>query len=288
MAEPRPFSFCIAGVQKAATSSLSAMLDRHRMIQAAPRKEMHLFDQEDRDWSTVRLSDYTVPAKRARHQLVGDATPLYLWWPQGLERIHRYNPEMKVIAVFRDPLERLFSQWVMVANRWPDKARDWPEFLTWLAPDGLQDRIPEGLDVHAFRMHSGVVRGYYGAQLAKALRIFGPDQVRVLEFRALLADHRAALDTITDFLGIHRYHRYPELPHAMAGHSRAAGTAPTGDDIRTLVERYRDDFAEFRELSGLEVSHWPIQRILAGELAPEELAATFARKVVAPPERPGG
>lgn len=279
----RPFSFLIAGTQKSGTSTLSVMLDKHRLIQQAPRKEMHYFDDESRDWASGDFSDYTVPAKRARHQIVGDATPLYLWWPRALERIKAYNPEMKVIALFRDPIERLFSQWIMNVNRWPDVAPDWPEFLTRFAPSGLEDQIPAGVHVGAYRMHSGIVRGYYGAQLERGFSLLGSDQFHVLEFRSFLRDYQTHLDAITEFLGIHAFRKYPDLPNAFPGKPGVVGTAPTGADITHLVDVYRQDFEKFKKLSGLDVSEWPLQRLIDGDLDPDELAAQYAKKVVATP-----
>lgn len=283
------FSFCISGTQKSGTSSLSALLDTHPHVLRAPRKEMHFFDDEGRDWATEDFADYAVTRRGRRHRIVGDATPLYLWWPQALERIHRYSPEMRHIAIFRDPIERLFSQWLMVVNRWPDHAPTWDGFLTRFAPDGLEDAIPDGAHVGAFRMHSGVVRGYYGAQLAKGYDLFGRERFHVLEFRALLRDHTAHLDALTDFLGLPRFETYPDLPHSMPGKPAQADTWPRAHDIEALVERYRADFEQFKQLSGLAVGHWPIQRILDGELEPADLAEQLAAKVVTPREpQPAG
>ncbi len=283
----RSFSFLIAGTQKSGTTSLSKLLDQHRHIQRAPLKEMHYFDNEQRDWASGDFSDFRVPPRGPLPKIVGDATPLYLWWPQALDRIRAYNPDMKFIAIFRDPIDRLFSQWQMVVNRWPELAPDWPRFLTRFAPDGLEDRIPEGVDDVEFRMESGVVRGYYGAQLERGYSMFGEDQFHVLEFGAFLKDHTTALDQITDFLELPRYPQYPPLPHFMPGRPGVPGTAPTREDIASLAERWREDFASFKTLSGLDVSHWSLQRILDGDLDPGELAAKYARKVVPPGGRPG-
>ncbi len=272
------YGFSIAGAQKSGTSSLSALLDQHPNIKPAPRKEMHYFDDEARDWASGDHPDYSV-AVLPRHQLVGDATPVYLWWPQAMQRMRDYNPDMKVIGIFRDPIERLFSHWMMVVTRWPKVARDWPTFLTKYAPDGLEQQLPQGVHIGGFRMHSGVVRGYYGAQLEQANSLFGADQVHVLEFRAFLRDHGSALDGITDFLGLDRFQEYPELPHSMRGSDRVVGTPPTGADIQGLVDRYRDDFGTFRKLSGLDCSDWPLQRLIEGDLAADELAAQYATKV---------
>jgi hypothetical protein len=272
------YSFSIAGAQKSGTSSLSELLDQHPRIRPAPRKEVHYFDDETRDWAHDDHASYHVDGRP--DQLVGDATPVYLWWPQAMQRMRAYNPDMRVIGIFRDPIERLFSHWVMVQARWPKVAHDWPRFLTKFAPDGLEDTIPDGAHIGGFRMHSGVVRGYYGAQLEQAISLFGADHVHTLEFRAFLRDHGAALDSITDFLGLPRFEVHPELPHSMRGKDRIVGTPPTGADIEALVERYRDDFATFKKLTGLDCSEWPLQRLLDGDLAPDELAAQYAAKVV--------
>ncbi|MBZ5739241.1 sulfotransferase [Nocardioides sp. GBK3QG-3] len=282
---PRPplrFGFMIAGTQKAGTSSLSKLLDRHPQIVRAPRKEMHFFDNESLDWERPDYSSYEVAPLRPRHRLVGDATPLYLWWPQALERIRAYNPDMKFIVLFRDPIERLFSQWQMVLNRWPDQAPSWSTFLTRFAPDGLEDRIPPKTNVHAYRMQSGVVRGYYGAQLERGYEMFGRERFHVVEFRHFVSDHGPVVDAITDFLGIQRYREQPALPHALPGKPAVADSAPTADDIAALAERYRDDFALFERLSGLELGAWPLRQILAGELSPADYAAKLAAKVTSP------
>lgn len=278
--EPLRFGFCISGSQKSGTSSLSALLDAHPNIQRAPRKEMHFFDDESRDWATEDFAEYAVPRRGRRRVTVGDATPLYLWWPQAMERIHRYDPGMRHVVVFRDPIERLFSQWLMVVNRWPSHAPTWSGFLTRFAPDGLEDAIPDGAHVGAYRMQSGVVRGYYGAQLERGHALFGRDRFHTVEFRALLREHGPVLDRITDFLGLPRFAAHPELPHSMAGRPAQADSFPVAADIEALVERYRDDFALFKRLSGLDVAHWPLQRLLVGDLAPGELADQLAAKVV--------
>jgi hypothetical protein len=278
----RRFTFCIPGTQKSATSTLSALLNQHDHIQRAPTKEMHYFDQEDKDWSQGDFSDFAVHPRGKRPKIVGDATPLYLWWPHALERIHAYNPDMKMIAIFRDPIDRLFSQWVMTVDRWPQHAPDWPAFLTRLAPDGLEDQIPEGLNVHTYRMQSGVVRGYYGAQLERGFSIFGKEQFHLMEFRAFLDDYTSALDRVTDFLEIPRFKTYPPMAHRMPGKSTVVGTAPTAEDMEYLVDLYREDFEKFKVLSGLDVSQWPLEQLVKGTLDPEEQAGKYAAKVEAP------
>ncbi len=274
----RPFSFCIAGSQKAGTSTLSNLLDKHRQIQRAPRKEMHYFDDEDRDWSTGDFSDYPVPAKRQRHQIVGDATPLYLWWPQALERMRAYNPDMRLIASFRDPIERLFSHWVMLRSRnlaWPD----WPDFLTEWPHTSLPDAVPDGVRTMRWRHMTGLARGFYGEQLQRGFELFGREQWLLLELRAMLGDFEQTVHRSTDFLELPRFEQVPPLKNWHAGAEQIPGTPPSADDLARLAGLYAQDLALFEELSGIDTSAWSTRLILDGDLDPGELAERFARKV---------
>src|SRR5215203_4509645 len=114
-----PVSFAIVGVQKAATSTLHTMLVRHRHIARGDAKELHFFDDERLDWSAPDYRRYAVRRTHPGQRIAGDATPSYIWWPGALGRMHRYNPDMRLIASFRDPIERAFSQWSMERHRQP-------------------------------------------------------------------------------------------------------------------------------------------------------------------------
>lgn len=108
----------IAGVQKAATTTLHALLSAHPDILSADVKELHFFDNEEIDWS---VPDYSLLHNRYPEQQNGqvaiDATPIYTFWPPSLKRIKAYNPDAKIIAQFRDPIERAWSHWRMETAR---------------------------------------------------------------------------------------------------------------------------------------------------------------------------
>ena len=222
---------------------------------------------------------------RLRHRIVGDASPSYLWWPNAMERMRDYNPEMKVIGIFRDPIERLFSQWTMIVSRWPKVARSWQEFLTRYAPDALQEQVPQGVGPLGFRMHSGVVRGFYGGQLDRAIRLFGPDQVRALEFRAFLRDHDVGPGRLTDFLDIPPV---PEPPGAAARDARQARSrcprVPPASRSPAWSSATGPTSAGSRSCPGWTCASGRSQRMIDGDLDPEELAAPYlCRKLVITP-----
>jgi hypothetical protein len=274
-----PYNFSIVGVQKSGTSTLSGTISQHRFVCRPPRKEAHFFNDEEYDWAHPDYErDYTAPRRAKVHRMVGDATPVYLFWPQALERMRAYKPDMPLIAVFRDPLVRLFSHWTMLWTRHPDWP-DWPGFLTEFRPTSLPDDIPGDVRPMRYKHLSGIARGYYGQQLERGFATFPREQWLLLEFRAMLRDFDATVDRTTDFLGLPRFGDRPPLRNRYAGAELVSGTAPTADDLASLASLYADDLALFGRLSGLDTSEWPTTQILAGTLDPGELASRFATKV---------
>ncbi len=281
------YGFSIVGAQKAGTSTLSSTLARHRHIAKSPRKEVKFFIRDEVDWSAPPYDDYVAPRPTPDVRLVGDATPAYLFWPHALERMAAYDAalgvDLRLVAIFRDPVERAFSHWAMLRAR--DASRpDWPDVLRRFAGDGagltLPAERPDGLSTREFRGEGSVLaRGLYGAQLERGLALFPRERWLLLEFRSMLGDFGPTLDRVTDFLGVGRFRGTPELRHAMAGDDLVPGTAPTAADVSLLAEAYADDLALFTRLSGLDVSAWPTARVLAGELDPTEVAAKLARRV---------
>jgi hypothetical protein len=274
-----PYTFSIVGVQKAGTSTLMAMIHRHQQVARSPRKELHYFDNESRDWSDPDTSDYVCPRTRKRQRIAGDSTPLYIFWPQALQRMYDHRPEMRLIAIFRDPIERVFSQWSMNRGRRPQLTPDWPTYIQTQRHATLPDSLPSDIHVSRYPALSGVVRGFYGQQLERGLSIFPREQWLLLSFREMLADHESTLGRVTEHLGLRDYAKPPELLHRMGVWQGVQGTPVTGEDLEGLAELYAEDLQLFERLSGIDVSTWPTRRILTGEQDPAELAERLSKKV---------
>lgn len=287
-----PITASIVGVQKAATSTMHTMLTQHRLVaptrvtdpaRAARRwhfagKELHFFDDEERNWSDPDYSHYHGTKIREQQQLALDATPSYILWPGALERMRRYNPDMLLVASFRDPIERAFSQWSM-GRKQKNAYPEFTEAIERYDDESMLDRVPPGAGRWSVHRRSMVIRGLYGAQLERGLAHFDRSQWLMLNFSEWVRDYTTALDLLTDFLGIHRFRTYPALRLNPTPEAHL-GTPPSEADISRLVERYTDDLARFEELSGLDVSQWPTRRIARGEMTAAELASRFAAKFV--------
>ncbi|WP_323793839.1 sulfotransferase [Nocardioides sp.] len=285
--EPLRYGFSIVGVQKAGTSTLSRAITAHPQVVRAPRKEATFFNDLEIDWTAPPYDTHVVPRAKPEQRIVGDATPAYLWWPHALAHMHDYNPDTRLIAVLRDPIDRAYSQWRMQRERSERKvtkgigglAEDWPEVVERY----LDLPVPDEVTPSGFKGSRSIFsRGLYGEQLTRGVGVFAPEQWLVLEFGAMLSDFSGTLDRVTDHLALRRFRRPPPLRHELAGAEQVTGTAPTAAELLRIAERYAADLDVLTGLpiaAGIDVSRWPTRRLLDGDLDPADLAAKYATRV---------
>ena len=244
-------SFLIAGVQKGGTTALFRYLQDIPSLALAPSKEVHFFNDETRvDWASPDYAAYEAkfPAPDGRPR--GEATPAYLYWPRCLERIARYNPAMKLVLLFRDPAARAWSHWQMeYARRWDREA------FAWCIREG-RARVDSREWPGFHRVFSYVERGFYGAQLARALALFPRDQLLLLRSEDLGARPDETLARLCGFVGA-APPSAPVVPRReLMAKAIDYGTPISSDDIAYLRGLYAEDLSAFAALSGLAVEDW--------------------------------
>jgi len=242
-------SFLVAGAQKAGTSALFEYLREVPDLQLPDIKEAHVFDDERIDWAAPDLTPYhALFADDGR--LRGEATPIYLYWPNSLERARAYNPEMRIIVLLRDPVERAWSHWKMEYAK-----RKETEPFAWCIREG-RARVAAG-DPAApghHRVFSYVERGFYGAQLERLYGLFPRDQISLLRSGDLSREPDTVVSQICSFLAV------PALTAPLTRRRvREAAAIPypsdlTEEDRAYLTAIYADDTARFAALTGLDLS----------------------------------
>ncbi len=247
----RKVDFLIAGVQKGGTSALFEYLREVPGLHLPDVKEAHFFDDEDQNWDRPDEAAYHALFPD-RPGLWGEATPIYLYWPNAIERIARYNPAMRMILIFRDPVERAWSHWKMEYAKRKER-----EPFAWCIREGrarLTPGDPQAPGHH--RVVSYVERGYYGAQVERLLRSFPRNQCLFLRSEDLRSDPAGTIASICDFLGVVEP---GELLPRSAHEARTDIAYPsrlTGAD-RALLERlYLEDMARFEVLTGIDTAAW--------------------------------
>lgn len=187
-------NFVIGGTQKGGTSALDAFLRQHPQIcLPKTRKELHFFDRELENTDYKSYHANFEPKKT--HRVVGEASPIYMYWQTAPYRIGKYNPHMKWIIALRDPVERAFSHWNM------ERARGKESLGFREAIQREAERAREALPLQ-HRVYSYVDRGFYAHQLRRVFNIFGRENCLVLLNEDLRNDHTKALRRVFEFLDV--------------------------------------------------------------------------------------
>lgn len=247
----------VGGVQKAGTTSLAHYLTEHPGLLSPTRKETHFFDNESIDWDCPDYSSFHAffPAYDGTRRAF-EATPAYIFWPPALERIRVYNPGARLIFLFRDPIERAWSQWCMQYAQ----GRERFAFHVAIRQGRLRLRgIAESDRARRQYCHyryGYVERGFYARQVCLLLEIFPKSQVLFLRSRDLKENHAAVLDSIASFLGLDRF---PKLAARLANRrpQRNYPSRLLPEDVRYLRRLFEEEVREFAQITGLRVDDWP-------------------------------
>lgn len=244
MTDDARVSFIIAGVQKGGTTALFDYLSDEPALALSSEKELHFFDDEGQDWSTPDYAGYHGRFPDFDGRPRGEATPIYLYWPNSLERIQAYNPAARLIVMLRDPVERAWSHWKMEFARGAE-ARP----FAWCIREGRQ-RLFDAEPWGAHREFSYVERGFYGAQIARLFRLFPRDQTLVLRADTLRRDPGSAMAQVRAFLDLPP--GAPPAPREVhVGRDMDYGSTLTAADVAHLRRAYARDAEQLADLTGV-------------------------------------
>ena len=242
--------FLIAGVQKGGTTALHAYLAEHPGLNLAAEKEVHFFDDETVDWGSPDYGAYHARFAPADGRTTGESTPIYVYWPQSLERARRYNPALRLILLFRDPVERAWSHWRMESGRGLET-----EPFAWCIRDGRR-RVAESADPPGHhRVFSYVERGFYGAQLERVFGLFEREQVLLLRSDDLKDAPAPTLARVCAFLGVDPAGVDPQPRRVFVGAEGEGELARA--DVEHLRAVYAEDQRRFEQLAGFSLGGTP-------------------------------
>jgi hypothetical protein len=175
-------NFMIIGAQKCGTTSLAEQLAQHQEVCFCRIKEPGYFHQTAA-WQT-NLAEYHRLYEPVNGQLCGEASTFYTFLPEWRgthERLHAYNPALKLIYIMRQPVERIISNYAHELVRGAIKAP--PEQVVFADPGYVN-------------------RSRYGVQIRPYLELFKREQLLLLVFEEYTKDQAGTLRQIAHFLNI--------------------------------------------------------------------------------------
>jgi hypothetical protein len=216
-------TFVVIGAQKAGTTALHHYLGQHPQIHVSREKELHFFLdpgilppdprgfergawQQGLDWYRAWF--------QTDRPVCGEFSPNYTggpWTAVVAQRMAAHIPQVKLIYLVRNPIERLRSSYLMALKRTRNSVTS----------------VTEWLD-----SFSGVSQSYYGSNLRCFLEHFPREQILVLESSRMDHSRREALGEVFRFLGVDDQFWSPEFERRIFEGSRRPLVSSRGSQVR--------------------------------------------------------
>ncbi len=244
--------FLVIGTKRGGSTSAYDWIARHPQV--APcltGKGTHYFDVNHSRGEAWFRSGF--PAQQGEWRITGEGSPYYMFHPLAPERIARTLPEVRLIAVLRDPVERAWSHHKYEAARgketlgFADALAAEPERLA-----GEEERMAAdpSYDSFEFRYHAYLRRGHYAEQLERVFAHVDRERVLVLRSEELFADPHGQLARVWDFLGLDRV----DLDGLTAQKVGVTASAVPEEQRRFLQDYYAPHNARLLDLTGVDVA----------------------------------
>jgi hypothetical protein len=184
----------IIGAQKAGTTTLFDHIARHRQICTATDKEIPFFGFPE---LFARGADYLHDHYRpsAEHTTWLHSATNILASPQAIAELREYNPNIRIIVMMRNPVDRAYSAYWHARRHGFETANTFEEALE-------REPARRRAGGSAARYTSYLAYGDYAAHLQTLLEQFQRHQVRLLLTEDLRADAARVVGETLGWLGL--------------------------------------------------------------------------------------
>ncbi len=245
-------NFLVAGAARSGTTALVEGLRHHPQVFVTLPKEPHYFALHGQvpdfrgpgDAATINRVAVTDPDDYLRlypaeHEFLalGDGSVSTLYYAeQALPEICRVNPEMRLVVILRDPVDRAFSSFQYLRARGFEPHADFMKAL-----DDEPDRIRD----HWHHLWHYTSMSHYADGLQTLRQGLGPEQVRVWFYDDLARDTAGTISSVLRFLAVPEHARENDAisrvnvsgTPRLAPLTRAIQWATTIEPLRQFVKR---------------------------------------------------
>ncbi len=229
-------NFLIIGAASCGTTSLYHYLEQHPQIFMSRQKEPRFFAFEgqkpdfqgphDKRFTIVTdIKTYLSRFNGVSNELaVGEASTGYLYSVDAPKRINHYIPEVKLIAILRDPVERAYSNYLNAL-----KFGETKNFTDSLKAE--PDRILKNW--YWFWHYKN--RGLYYKQLKRYYELFDKSQIKIIRYEDFKDGPHKTMKDIFSFLHVDESF----APNMFIRHNKT--TYPRSPLLHNLLEKPNSD-----------------------------------------------
>jgi len=241
--------FLIVGAQRCGTTSMFKALSQHpAVLPAVWHKGVHFFDKhydQGFDWYRGHFP-LQVHARKVLRQTgvpaqTGESSPYYMFHPLAPTRIAHALPDVRLIALVRDPVERTFSAYTHERARgYESESFERALELEAERLDGEVARMVADPSYDSFHLQHNayVTRGQYVEQLERLAAEVGRDRVHVVDSHDFFADPQPTFARVLEFLGL------PPAPEIEFEQHNARPRSPMDDALRARLEAHFEPYDE--------------------------------------------
>ncbi len=279
-------NFLIIGANKGATTSLRAYLGEHpdvfvpSMIEPSffaiagrPRTladGSNAYVELEREGAAFSLEEYEAMFEGVTTEsAIGEKSTAYLTSPHAPHRIKELIPDVKLVAILRNPVERAFSHYLMEV-RWGHERLSFDEAVAaerdrkYMNPGGARHYVRSG-------RYANRVERYQG--------LFRREQFRIYLFEDMQTDTPAVVREVFEYIGVdpdfepdlnlHHNARPPRtarprmarrIASALSQPSRlkppSTSSRMTPKTREELVDFYREDILKLQTLIDRDLTSW--------------------------------
>ena len=201
-------SFLICGGQRCGTTSLYRALAAHPLVlKAVLHKGVHYFDTSYRrgHFPLQRQADRVSEQYGAPAQTF-ESSPYYMYHPQAVARIAADLPDVRLVVLVRNPVERAYSQHHHEVARGFEQERDFGNALALEAArlHRQEEKLARDPEFYSFahQHHAYRARGEYARYLGGMAQHVGRGRIHVVESERFFSHPEQVYDEVLHFLGL--------------------------------------------------------------------------------------
>jgi hypothetical protein len=246
--------FIIAGAPRSATTWLYMLAERHPKIALPkpwrPEPKFFLIDELYERGISYYSATWFEPLPPGR--VLGEKSANYLESQVVASRIHRHLPDVRLIFVLRNPVDRAYSNYLWSFMN----GLEVETFERALELENVREKTlaPEW---RFARPHANFSRGLYANHLSNFFRLFDRNQILILRTEDIEKESRGVAAKFFDFIGVEQLSDLADgLPRINSARP-PNGAPPLSPMVRAeLTVRYREPNRQLKALLGSDFALW--------------------------------
>jgi len=240
--------FLIIGAARSGTTSLYEYLTQHPSVIPGVGKEVYFFDKKYdqginwyKSFFPTKISKSRLEKKLKRNCITGEATPRYLYHPYTPKRVFDLIPNVKLIVLLRNPIDRAYSHYQMEVDHGHENL-SFEEAI-----EKEESRVKHEIELMnnnenyysvEFYRKSYLTRGIYVTQLKNWFKFFPRNQFLIIKSEDFYSNTPYVYNTVLKFL---------ELPEFKLQHYKQFKMRQYSSMTNKIRKKLSDYFAPYNK-----------------------------------------